>query len=181
MLPSKSLTKSGTETNHVSLWELEADEGALGKDKACSHHPNLNEYSHGSCLQGISIPARNVGVAHRKVLEKELADVWRQGLEGFRPYYGKTAVPFFRTLRLGHTEIKTDICIFQIRRASNFYFQKINYEKVDFCIKKYLCGFFACMYGGYRRPDRKCACGGGQGENGVSDFRAMEAGDRRTI
>ncbi|MDR2382745.1 MAG: T9SS type A sorting domain-containing protein [Prevotellaceae bacterium] len=45
MSSTKSLTKSGTETNLVGLWELEADEGALGKDKARSRHLNLNNTS----------------------------------------------------------------------------------------------------------------------------------------
>ncbi|MDR1595038.1 MAG: T9SS type A sorting domain-containing protein, partial [Prevotellaceae bacterium] len=45
MTSTKSLTKSGTETGLIGLWELEADEGALGKDKARSRHLNLNNTS----------------------------------------------------------------------------------------------------------------------------------------
>ncbi|MDR1592938.1 MAG: T9SS type A sorting domain-containing protein [Prevotellaceae bacterium] len=46
MSSDKSMTKSGTETGLIGLWELEEDEGTLAKDKARSRHLTLNNTSH---------------------------------------------------------------------------------------------------------------------------------------
>jgi hypothetical protein len=57
-------------------------------------------------------------------------------------YRFQAGVSFFRTLRLGHAEIKTDICILQMHKNSQkcakcliIIFKKTNYETNDFCIK----------------------------------------------
>jgi hypothetical protein len=45
MSATKSLTKSGSETNLAGYWELNEGEGALGSDKARSRHLNVNNAS----------------------------------------------------------------------------------------------------------------------------------------